>query len=88
MKAEVAQQVLLVELAELDAELSRLDHRVSHLPEQQQFEQLQADQRSAELVAKAIGCAVIPMDALDKDPVKNLDVMAEKIGAASGSLLP
>jgi len=47
MKAEVAQQVLLLELAELDAELSRLTHRVSHLPEQQRVEQVQADQRSA-----------------------------------------
>jgi hypothetical protein len=47
MKAEVAQQILLLELAEVDAELSRLAHRVSHLPEQQRFDQLQADQRGA-----------------------------------------
>jgi len=47
MKAEAAQQILLLELADVDAELSRLAHRVSHLPEQQRFEQLEADQRSA-----------------------------------------
>ena len=37
MKAEVAQQRSLLELAELDAELAELDHRASHLPEQQRL---------------------------------------------------
>jgi len=63
MKAEVAQQVLLVELAELDAELSRLSHRVSHLPEQQHFEQLQADQRSAADRLAVVGIAMEDVDA-------------------------
>ena len=32
MKAEVAQQRSLLEVAELDAELSKMDHRAGHLP--------------------------------------------------------
>ena len=63
MKAEVAQQVLLLELAELDAELSRLAHRTTHLPEQQRLEQLQADQRSAADRLAALGMALEDVDA-------------------------
>lgn len=47
MKAEVIQQRSLLELTELDAELSRLAHRASHLAEQQQYEQIQADHQAA-----------------------------------------
>ena len=42
MKAEVAQQISLLELTEIDAELSRLAHQSAHLPEQQRLEQLVA----------------------------------------------
>jgi uncharacterized protein len=42
MKAEVVQQRSLLELAELDAELSRIDHRAKHLSEQQQLEEAQS----------------------------------------------
>jgi len=62
MKAEVAQQILLLELAEVDAELSRLAHRVSHLPEQQRFDQLQADQRGA---ADRLAVVTIALEDLD-----------------------
>jgi predicted nucleic acid-binding Zn-ribbon protein len=47
MKAEVVQQQSLLKLAELDAELSRVTHRASHLAEQQRLEQVQADHRDA-----------------------------------------
>jgi predicted nucleic acid-binding Zn-ribbon protein len=47
MKAEVVQQRSLLELAELDAELSRIDHRAKHLPEQQQVEGAQSNDRLA-----------------------------------------
>ena len=63
MKAEVAQQVLLVELAELDADLSRLAHRVSHLPEQQRFEQLQDEQRSSADRLAVVAIALEDVDA-------------------------
>jgi uncharacterized protein len=45
MKAEVVQQRSLLELAEVDAELSRIEHRSGHLAEQQRLEQTQAEHR-------------------------------------------
>ncbi|CAN5346635.1 zinc ribbon domain-containing protein [soil metagenome] len=47
MKAEVKHQRSLLELTELDAELSRLAHRSTHLAEQQQYEQLQGEHQAA-----------------------------------------
>ena len=47
MKAEVVQQRSLLELAELDAELSRIEHRGKNLPAQQQLEEAQAAHREA-----------------------------------------
>jgi zinc transport system substrate-binding protein len=48
------------------------------------FLQPQFDQRSAEAVAAAIGGAVLPLDDLAKDLVKNLDDVARKVAAALG----
>lgn len=42
MKAEVSQQLSLLDLAEVDAELRRVDHRAANLAEQQEFERVQA----------------------------------------------
>lgn len=47
MKAAVDQQRSLAELVELDAELGRMAHRRSHLPEQLRYEEVQADHRAA-----------------------------------------
>ena len=47
MKAEVIQQRSLLELAELDAELSRIDHRAKNLPAQEQLEKAQSAHREA-----------------------------------------
>lgn len=47
MKAEVAQQRLLLELTGLDAELLRLEHRAKHLPEQQRLEAVQGESKAA-----------------------------------------
>ena len=44
MKAEVAQQRSLLEVAELDAELSKMDHRAGHLPMRTDCERIQAEQ--------------------------------------------
>ena len=44
MKADSSQQLSLLELAELDVELSRLNHRAAHLPEQQRYQEIQAEQ--------------------------------------------
>jgi len=47
MKAAVEQQRSLMEVVEIDAELARLAHRRSHLPELQRFDEVQAENRSA-----------------------------------------
>jgi predicted nucleic acid-binding Zn-ribbon protein len=47
MKAEIAQQRSLLELSELDAELSRIAHRATHLPQSQAIEQMQAERAAA-----------------------------------------
>lgn len=46
MKAEVAQQFLLLELSELDAELSRIAHRATHLPQQKVYERVQLERNT------------------------------------------
>ncbi len=63
MKAEVAQQRSLLELAELDAELNRLAHRVANLAEQQRFDQVQADHRAAADRLAALSIAIEDLDA-------------------------
>lgn len=63
MKAEVVQQRSLLELAELDAELSRVAHRAAHLPEQQRYEQLQADHQAANDRMAALRIALDDLDA-------------------------
>jgi predicted nucleic acid-binding Zn-ribbon protein len=63
MKAEVVQQLLLLELADLDAELSRIEHRSSHLPEQQRVEQTQAERREANDRLASLRLALEDLDA-------------------------
>jgi predicted nucleic acid-binding Zn-ribbon protein len=47
MKAEVGQQRSLLEIAQLDAELSRIAHRATHLAERKDYERIQDDHTSA-----------------------------------------
>lgn len=47
MKADVDQQRSLLEVARLDAELARIDHRSKNLPEQQRLDEVQAEHRAA-----------------------------------------
>jgi len=63
MKAEVVQQRSLLELAELDAERSRIDHRAEHLPEQQQVEAAQAAHSEANDRLAAVQIALEDLDA-------------------------
>ncbi len=63
MKAEVIQQRSLLELADLDAEVRRLEHRSTHLPEQQRFEQTQAEHRDANDRLAALRLALDDLDA-------------------------
>jgi hypothetical protein len=63
MKAEVVQQRSLLELADLDAELSRIEHRAGHLAEQQRFEQTQSDHREANDRLASLRLAMEDLDA-------------------------
>ncbi|OBG19701.1 zinc ribbon domain-containing protein [Mycobacterium sp. 852002-51057_SCH5723018] len=62
MKAEVAQQLSLLELSKLDAELSRIAHRATHLPQQQEYERVQAERNAA---GDRLGAVRIAMEDLD-----------------------
>jgi uncharacterized protein len=58
MKAEVTQQRSLLELSDLDAELSRLAHRASHLPQRETVEQIQTAYAAANDRLGAVRIAV------------------------------
>ena len=62
MKAEVVQQRSLLELTELDAELSRIDHRAKNLPAQQQLEEAQSARREANERLAAVQIALEDLD--------------------------
>ncbi|HKI42578.1 MAG: zinc ribbon domain-containing protein [Mycobacterium sp.] len=63
MKAEVAQQLSLLELSKLDAKLSRITHRAAHLPQQEAFERIQADCAAANDRLAATRIALDDLDA-------------------------
>lgn len=63
MKAEVGQQRSLLELSRLDAELARLTHRSTHLPEQAAYEQAQQAYHSAGDRLGALRIALEDVDA-------------------------
>ncbi|HTI77974.1 MAG TPA: C4-type zinc ribbon domain-containing protein [Mycobacterium sp.] len=62
MKAEVVQQRSLLELAQLDAELSRIEHRAKNLPAQQQLEEAQSSHREANDRLAAVQIALEDLD--------------------------
>ena len=63
MKAEVAQQRSLLVVTELDAELTRLAHRATHLPEQQRYQELEAQQRAVSDRLAVVSIAAEDLDA-------------------------
>lgn len=63
MKAAVAQQRSLLELTELDAELSRIAHRAAHLAERQDYEQAQAKHNAASDRLASMRIALEDLDA-------------------------
>jgi uncharacterized protein len=63
MKADVAQQRSLLELTELDAELSRIEHRANHLPQREAYERLRAEHDAANDRLGALRIAVGDLDA-------------------------
>lgn len=67
MKADVAQQRSLLQLAEADADLSRLSHRATHLPEQKRLDEVQTEQRAA---VDRLAAVVIVLEDLDAQIAK------------------
>ncbi len=63
MKAAVAQQRSLLEVVELDAELSRIAHRASHLRERQDIERMHTNQVAANDRLGALQIALEDLDA-------------------------
>lgn len=63
MKAEVAQQRSLIELAEIDAEVGRLDHRAKNLPEQQSLDAVEAEHRTANDELAVVNIALEDLEA-------------------------
>lgn len=62
MKAEVGQQRSLLEVATLDAELSRIAHRVTHLPERVDHDRIRADHTAASDRLAAMEIALEDLD--------------------------
>lgn len=58
MKADTTQQRALLEMAEIDAELTRIAHRAAHLPEQQRCDELEAQHRAAADRVAVLGIAL------------------------------
>jgi uncharacterized protein len=62
MKAEVAQQRSLLELAEVDAGLGRIEYRAKRLAEQERLDRVRADVRQATDRLGALGIAADDLD--------------------------
>lgn len=62
MKADQLQQRSIIELAAVDADLSRLTYRAGHLDEQKAFDAVQADHREANDKLAAVGIALDDLD--------------------------
>lgn len=62
MKAEVAQQLSLLELSKLDAELARIAHRAAHLPQREALERIKAEHNAA---GDRLGAVRIALEDLD-----------------------
>lgn len=75
MKAEVGQQRSLLELSKLDAELARIAHRSSHLPEQAAYELAQQEHASA---GDRLGALRIALEDIDAE-VKKFESEIESV---------
>lgn len=64
MKAAVEQQLSLLELSELDAELSRLAHRAAHLPQQEACQRIREQCNAA---GDRLGALQIALEDLDTE---------------------
>lgn len=63
MKADVGQQRSLFEVTKLDAELSRLSHRATHLPQREAYERIQSEHNAASDRLATVRIALEDLDA-------------------------
>jgi uncharacterized protein len=63
MKAEVTQQLSLLELSKLDAEMSRIAHRATHLPQQEAYQRMRTEHNEASDRLGAVRIALEDLDA-------------------------
>ena len=63
MKAEEAQQRSLFELSKLDAELSRIAHQATHLPQREAYERIELELNAVNDRLAAVGIALEDLDA-------------------------
>lgn len=78
MKADVKQQRSLLELAELDAELARIAHRASHLPEQQDYDRVHTDHIAAVDRLAAVEIALEDLDTQVKRYESEIDAVRQR----------
>lgn len=62
MKADVWQQHSLLQLAEVDAGLARIEHRVRKLPEQEELDRVRAEHTAANDRVAVLGIAIEDLD--------------------------
>ena len=78
MKAEVTQQRSLLELAECDAEISRVEHRTKNLPEQAALQDAQGALRQATDRLGAVQLALADLDALVSKSETEIDGVRQR----------
>jgi predicted nucleic acid-binding Zn-ribbon protein len=79
MKAEVVQQRSLLELAEVDAELGRIEHRAKHLPEQQRLEEVQSTHGAANDRLAALRIVLEDLDAQAAKFESEIDAVRQRV---------
>ncbi|TAM72579.1 zinc ribbon domain-containing protein [Mycobacterium sp.] len=78
MKSAVAQQRSLLELSKLDAELSRIEHRAAHLPEQEACRRIQEEYDAAGDRQGAVRIALEDIDAHVKRLESEIDAVRQR----------
>jgi predicted nucleic acid-binding Zn-ribbon protein len=78
MKAAVDQQRSLAEVVEIDAELARMAHRRSHLPQLQQYDEVQEQQNAANDRLAALQLALEDLDSQVKRFETEIDAVRQR----------
>ena len=80
MKSDVAQQHLLLTLAGIDAELVRLTHRATHLPEQLAYDTALAEVRAA---TDRLGALAVALDDVEAEVARRMEAIWQRPSTAA-----